>query len=306
MVATSRRRFLAGGVAGLAAWGGLAARARRAEADPIGLPIGLQLYTVRELASKDFEGTLRKVAAIGYQEVELYSLFDRKPKGVRKALDDAGLKCVSAHFGVPALREGLDARIDEAKELGLSFMICPFPGVADASRMKAGGPSFVESMTLDDWKWNADLFNKVGERVKKAGMRFGYHNHHIEFRDFGGVTAFDELLRRTEPGLVTIELDCGWVKVAGRDPAEFIAKHEDRVGLLHVKDIKAGADPSTRFGPPVPFAEVGRGSIDWPKVFQAAKKADVKRYYVEQDTTERPPLEAIKISRDYLHDLKVG
>ena len=183
-------------------------------------------------------------------------------------------------------------------------MICPFPGFADPSRAR-GGSASTDALTLDDWKWNADLFNKVGEEAKRAGLRFGYHNHHIEFREFGGVTAFDELLRRTDPGLVTIELDCGWVKVAGLDPAEFIARHASRVGLLHVKDVKAGPAPSTRFGPPVPFAEVGRGSIDWRKVFEAAKKAGVKRDYVEQDTTERPPLEAIKISRDYLHDLKV-
>ena len=260
---------------------------------------------MREQAGKDFEGTLKEVAAIGYQEVELYSIAGRKAAEVRRALEGAGLKCVSAHYPVPALREGLAASIDYAKELGLRFIICPFPGLADPARLKAGGPSFTDSLTLDDWKWNADLFNKAGEAAKEAGLRFGYHNHHIEFREFGGVTAFDELLRRTEPDLVTIELDCGWVKVAGLDPAEFIARHESRVGLLHVKDVKAGPAPSTRFGPAVPFAEVGRGSIEWSRVFEAARKAGVRRYYVEQDTTERPPLEAIKISRDYLHDLKV-
>jgi sugar phosphate isomerase/epimerase len=302
MRSISRRGFLAGGAAAI---GGISAIARRAAADPIGLPIGLQLYTVRGRAAKDFEGTLKEVAAIGYQEVELYSFFDRKAAEVRRALEGAGLECVSAHYGVPALREGLAAHIDDARELGLQFMICPFPGVADPARLKAGGPSFTDSLTLDDWKWNADLFNKAGEQAKKAGLRFGYHNHHIEFREFGGVTAFDELLRRTDPDLVTIELDCGWVKVAGLEPADFIAKHASRVGLLHVKDVKAGPAPSNRFGPAVPFAEVGRGSIDWRKVFEAARKAGVRRYYVEQDTTERPPLEAIKISRDYLHDLKV-
>jgi sugar phosphate isomerase/epimerase len=302
MRSISRRGFLAGGAAAI---GGISAIARRAAADPIGLPIGLQLYTVRGRAAKDFEGTLKEVAAIGYQEVELYSFFDRKAAEVRRALEGAGLECVSAHYGVPALREGLAAHIDDARELGLQFMICPFPGVADPARLKAGGPSFTDSLTLDDWKWNADLFNKAGEQAKKAGLRFGYHNHHIEFREFGGVTAFDELLRRTDPDLVTIELDCGWVKVAGLEPADFIAKHASRVGLLHVKDVKAGPAPSNRFGPAIPFAEVGRGSIDWRKVFEAARKAGVRRYYVEQDTTERPPLEAIKISRDYLHDLKV-
>src|SRR3954453_13691738 len=116
MRSISRRRFLA---TGAAAVGGISAMARRAAADPIGLPIGLQLYTVREQAGKDFEGTLRKVAEIGYQEVELYSFFDRKASDVRRALEDAGLKCVSAHYGVPSLSDDLAAKIDYAKELGL-------------------------------------------------------------------------------------------------------------------------------------------------------------------------------------------
>ncbi len=306
MHSMSRRRFLAGGAAGLAAMGGLCATARRAAADPLGLPIGLQLYTLREQAAKDFDGTLKKVAAIGYKEVELYSFFDRKAADIRRSLDDAGLRCVSAHFGVPMLQDNLAARIDYAKELDLEFMVCPFPGLGGRDGSRPGSrPSSPDALTLDDWRWNADLFNKVGEQTKKAGIQFGYHNHHIEFREFDGVTAFSELLRRTDPGLVTIELDCGWVKVAGHDPAEFIAKHAGRIALLHIKDVKAGA-ASTRFGPPVLFAEVGRGSIDWSKVFEAARGAGVKRYYVEQDTTQRPPLESIKISRDYLHELKVG
>jgi sugar phosphate isomerase/epimerase len=307
MRSMSRRRFLASGAAGVAAAGCLVARPRIAAADPLGLPIGLQVYTVREELAKDFDGTLKRVAAAGYAEVELYSFFDRKAPEVRRSLEAAGLRCVSAHYGVPALQDDLGSKIDYAKELGLRFIVCPFPGVADPERLKsrANGPSFVETLTLDDWKWNADLFNRVGEQTKKAGIQFGYHNHHIEFREFGGVTAFDELLRRTDKGLVTIELDCGWVKVAGLDPAAFIAEHADRIALLHIKDVKAGLAPSNRFGPAVPFAEVGRGSVDWKKVFEAAKKAGVKRYYVEQDTTERPPLEAIKISRDYLHDLDV-
>ena len=301
MRSISRRSFLATSAAAI---GGVSALGRRALADPIGLPIGLQFYTVREQAGKDFEGTLKKVGEIGYQEVELYSFFDRKVADVRRALDDANLKCVSAHYGVPALREGLASKIEYAKQLGLQFMICPFPGFADPSKARAGSSS-TEGLTMDDWKWNADLFNKVGEEVKRAGLRFGYHNHHIEFRKFDGVTAFDELMRRTDPNLVTIELDCGWVEVAGLDPAEFITKHANRIGLLHVKDVKPGSEASTRFGPTVPFTEVGRGSVNWTKVFEAAKKAGVSRYYVEQDTTERPPMEAIKISRDYLHDLKV-
>jgi sugar phosphate isomerase/epimerase len=276
-------------------------------ADPAGWPVALQFYTVREPAAADFEGTLRKVAAIGYQEVELHNVLDRKPADVRRALREAGLGAVSAHFGVPVLREGLPERIAFAQELGLQFMVCPFPGAADADRLKPGGNmAFADTLTLDDWKWNADLFNRVGEAVTKAGMRFCYHNHHIEFREFGGVTALDVLLRRTDPKLVGLELDLGWVKVAGRDPAALIGELTGRVELLHVKDVKPGTPVSTRFTTPLPFTELGRGTLDWPAIFAAARKAKVARYYVEQDTTDGPPLEAVRISREYLRGLKVG
>jgi sugar phosphate isomerase/epimerase len=306
MHSISRRQFLARGATGVVAAGCLSAGARRASADPLGLPIGLQLYTVREQVGKDFDGTLRQVAAIGYQEVELYSFFDRKASEIRHSLDAAGLRCQSAHYPAASLKADLGPKIDYAKELGLKFIVCPFPGAPDPdpAKPRPKGSSFPGSMTLDDWKWNADLFNKVGEQVKKAGLQFAYHNHHLEFKSYDGTTAFDVLLGQTDPENVKFELDCGWVKVAGDDPASFIAKHSNRIVLLHVKDVKPGFPPSTSFGP-VPFTEVGHGSVDWTKVFEAAKQAGVKRYYVEQDTTERPPLEAIKISFAFLHELKV-
>jgi sugar phosphate isomerase/epimerase len=307
MRSMTRRQFLARTVAAA----GLAGMASRAQADPLGLPIGLQLYTVREQLAKDFDGTLRQVAAAGYQEVELYSLLGRKAKAVRQSLDDAGLRCVSAHYQLADLRKDLSPKIEDAKELGLKYMVCPFPGIADPKRIKAESRNpldqaraMVKALTADDWKWNAEVLNKAGEQAKKADLQICYHNHHLEFKKYDDVTALEILLQHADKDLVKIELDCGWVHVAGEDPAAFIAKHEGRVLLLHVKDVKKGSKPTTDFGP-VPFTEVGRGAIDWKKVFAAAKKAKVKRYYVEQDSTEGPPLEAIKTSRDYLHDLKV-
>jgi sugar phosphate isomerase/epimerase len=307
MRSMTRRQFLARTVAAA----GLAGVAGRAPADPLGLPIGLQLYTVREQLGKDFDGTLKQVAAVGYQEVELFSLLGRKVKAVRESLDAAGLRCVSAHYPLADLQGDLGPKIDSAKELGLTFMVCPFPGIADPKRIKAASRSpldqaraMVNALTADDWKWNAEVLNRAGEQARKAGLQVCYHNHHLEFKKYGDVTALEVLLRHADKNLVQIELDCGWVHVAGESPSDFIARHDGRVALLHVKDVKAGFRPTTDLGP-VPFTEVGRGAIDWRKVFAAAKKARVKRYYVEQDTTERPPLEAIKISRDYLHDLNV-
>jgi sugar phosphate isomerase/epimerase len=303
----SRRQFLARTVAAA----GLAGVATRVLADPLGLPIGLQLYTVREQLGKDFDSTLRQVAAAGYQEVELFSFLGRKAKTIRQSLDDAGLRCVSAHYPLSDLRSNLGPKLENAKELGLTYMVCPFPGIADPKRIKAGSRNpldqaraLVKALTADDWKWNAEVLNKAGEQAKKAGLQVCYHNHHLEFKKYDGATALEVLLNHADKDLVKIELDCGWVHVAGESPADFIAKHEGRVALLHIKDVKKDSKPTTDFGP-VPFTEVGHGEIDWKKVFAAAKKARVKRYYVEQDSTERPPLEAIRISRDYLHGLKV-
>ncbi len=301
----TRRRFLAR----TAAAAGLAAVAGRAPADPLGLPIGLQLYTVRDQLGKDFDGTLRQVAAAGYQEVELYSFLGRTAKAVRLSLDAAGLRCVSAHYPLADLRGELGPKVEYAKELGLKFLVCPFPAIADPQRVRAASGdglaqvrALVNALTADDWKWNAEILNRAGAQAKKAGMQVCYHNHHMEFRKYGGVTALELLLRHTDKDLVKLEVDCGWVHIAGESPADFIARHGGRVALLHIKDVKAGFGPTTDFGP-VPFTEVGRGAIDWKKVFAAAKAAGVERYYVEQDSTERPPLEAIKISRDYLHGL---
>ena len=308
MRSMTRRQFLTR----TAAAAGLAGVAGRAPADPLGLPIGLQLYTVREQLGKDFDGTLKQVAAVGYKEVELFSLLGRKAKAVRESLDAAGLRCVSAHYQLADLQGDLGPKIEQARELGLTFMVCPFPGIADPRRIKPANRNpldqiraMVNALTADDWKWNAEVLNKAGEQAKKAGLQVCYHNHHLEFKKYDGVTALELLLRHADKELVKVELDCGWVHVAGESPADFIARHEGRVALLHIKDVKEGFKPTTDFGP-VPFTEVGRGVIDWKKVFAAAKKTQVKRYYVEQDTTERPPLEAIKISRDYLHDLNVS
>jgi sugar phosphate isomerase/epimerase len=303
----TRRQFLARSIAAA----GLAGLASRAPAAPLGLPIGLQLYTVRAEIGKDFDGTLKQVAAVGYQEVELFSFLGRKAKALRESLDAAGLGCVSAHYPLADLQGDLGPKLEYARELGLTYMVCPFPGIADPKRIKAASRNprdqaraMIDALTADDWKWNAEVLNKAGEQAKKAGIQVCYHNHHLDFKKYDGVTALEVLLRRADKDLVKIELDCGWVHVAGESPADFIARHEDRVALLHIKDVKEGLKPTTDFGP-VPFTEVGRGAIDWQKVSAAAKKARVKRYYVEQDSTERPPLEAIKISRDYLHDLNV-
>lgn len=310
----SRRTFLQKSAMSLAAATGyLSTGPVRLHADPLGLPIGLQLYTVKDELEKDFDGTLRQVGAIGYKEVEMAGFYNKKPAEILEALEAAGLRCTSAHYPLIELQISLDEKIAFAKELGLKYMICSFPWIADPSRFQAGAKDqmdFVRAMwngmTLDDWKWNAEQFNKAGEQTKKAGIQFGYHNHNLEFKAFDGVVALDELLRQTDAEFVTWQLDCGWATAAGQDSVAYLTKYPGRFALLHVKDVKPGFKPTTGLEE-THTTEVGHGAIDWKKIFVAAKKAGVKGYFVEQEGPfAKPPLEAIKISYNYLHKLKVS
>jgi sugar phosphate isomerase/epimerase len=281
-------------------------------------PLGLQLYTVGADFDKDPFGTLQKVAAAGYRQVELSPMSKVPLKDLKKGLSDNGLKSPSGHHMLPDLQGHLEERIDSAKELGKEYMIVTVPWVADPSRVKAasgnqteGFLAMLNSLTLDDWKWNAEQFNKVGEQVKKAGLQLGYHNHNFEFRKIGDTTGYDEFLRLTDPELVALELDCGWISVAGLDPVTYLKKYPGRYRLLHIKDFMKGFAPTTHLGPsadtsaaPVP-TELGRGAIDYSRILAAAPENVI--LFVEQEPPfkEMPALEAIKVDFAYLHNLKV-
>ena len=253
----SRRKVLktaAASVAGAALWNS----APWLMANPLGLPIGLQLYSVRDLLPKDYEGTLRQLRAIGYREVEGAGFFNRSASDVKHAMDQAGLRCVSAHYPFGQLAPHVDEVIQFGKDLGLEYIICSWPGQSDASRANPSGADVnVAAMTLDDWRWNADQFNHMGERMNSAGIRFGYHNHTEEFRVKQGVVVYDELLRLTDPVKVTMEMDCGWVVVGGKDPADYLTRYPTRISMLHVKDFKLQAAQASESGAP-PSAELGK------------------------------------------------
>jgi sugar phosphate isomerase/epimerase len=274
-------------------------------ANPLGLPIALQLYSVRDQLPKDYPGTLRQLHAIGYREVEAAGFFGRSASDVKHAMDQAGLRCVSAHYSFSQLAPHLDEVIPFGKALGLEYIICSWPGQSDASRAKSGGADVdVRAMTLDDWRWNADQFNRIGERVNAAGIRFGYHNHTEEFRVKQGVVVYDELLRLTDPAKVTMEMDCGWVVVGGKDPADYLARYPARISMLHVKDFTLHAAHASDSDAP-PSAELGRGSIDYRRIFQAAQKGTIQHAFVEQEEFDIPPMDALKIDADYMKALAV-
>lgn len=274
-------------------------------ANPLGLPLGVQLYSVRDLLPKNYEETLQQLAKIGYSEVEAAGFFAHSAKEVKQAMDQAGLHCVSAHYSMTDLLPKVDETIQFGKDLGLNYVVCSSPMIKDASRVQPGGSrANREAMTIDDWRWNAEQFNVIGARVNAAGMRFAYHNHTTEFRTLNGVVVNDELLRLTDPTKVTMELDCGWVVVGGKNPVDYLTHYPTRIAMLHVKDFKMGGAAATSSAPP-PSTELGRGSIDYRPIFEAAKKAHIEHAFVEQEEFDMPSMEALEIDADYIRALKV-
>lgn len=298
----SRRGFLKAASASVA-FAAACADAPWLMANPFGLPLGLQLYSVRDLLPKDYEGTLRELSAMGYREVESAGFFGRSASDVKQAMEQARLHCVSAHYSYADLSPHLDEVIQFGKALGLEYIICASAGLPDGSPAKSTDPRLTrEAMTLDDWRWNAEQFNRMGERVNAAGIKFGYHNHTAEFRALNGVVIYDELLRLTDPTKVTMEMDCGWVIVGGKNPVDYLQRYPTRISMLHVKDFKLSGEPGSDTQPP-PSAELGRGNIDYRPIFAAAKKANIKHAFIEQEQYDMPPMEALKIDAEYMKAL---
>ena len=297
----SRRSFLISAGAGAAAGSLMTSIAFGDHHGHGPVPLGIQLWTVKSEAEKDLEGTLRKVYAAGFREIEFAGYYGKSPADLAKLMKDIGFSLVSTHAGAGDIAKNGAQIIADAKALGLKYVVCSSPGVSP-EKEKLPWEERMKAVDLSDWKWNADLFNKFGKQVADAGMAFGYHNHSAEFKKFDGVTAFDWLFANTDPKLVKIELDVGWVQVAQADPIALLDKYKDRVVALHVKDVgKRGAD-----GKEPPSVALGEGTVDWKAVIGTAKKNGTKAYFYEQEEPfTRPILESVKISGEYLQKLKV-
>ncbi|TWB45930.1 sugar phosphate isomerase/epimerase family protein [Nitrospirillum pindoramense] len=317
---TSRRAFI-GGVAALAGLG--LARLSSAAPTPFfkgnGLPIGLQLYTLGDLAQKDLPGTLTAVADMGYRAVELPGFYGHTAGDLAVALKAAGLVCESAHVNAqgrgpaPSLSGDLDALVRDAHTIGLKFIVMPmFTIPARLGGLQAGEgfgdflARVASQFTVDDWKAQAAFLNEKGAALKKAGLQLAYHNHNPEFAPMAGGTAtgYDILLAETDPDLVKMEMDAGWVAAAGLDPVALLQAHPGRFRLMHVKDVKAGTATNTRLK--MDPTEVGAGTLDWRRILPAAHAGGVSHFYVEQEPPfARPRLEAARLSADYLAKLAV-
>lgn len=263
--------------------------AHRLQAKPLNLPIGLQLYSVRDLLPKDFDGTLKAVHDAGYTDVEAAGYYDRTAEDFRHAMDRAGLRCISSHHPLAPLREHTDELIEYGHKLGLEYIVCPSSVHRDPN---ARGP-----MTLDDWHFVAGELNRIGEKVNAAGMRFGYHNHTPEFASENGVVFYDELLRLTDPKLVFFEMDCGWVAAAGRNPIDYLKKSPDRFPLLHVKDMTRKPDGEWD------STVMGEGVVDYKPILRAA--TGLKHYFIEQEEFTRDPIESLRADADYMRKLNL-
>ncbi len=245
--------------------------------------IGLQLYTVRHVLERSFEGTLRQVAALGINEVEFAGYFGQKPEQIKKILKSLKLSATSAHTDTETLRSGLAKAIEDAKVIGHKYLVL-------------GYLPEEERKSLDDYKKLTELLNKAGEECRKANLQFAYHNHDFEFKTLEGKTPYDLILAETDAEKVKMEMDLYWINKAGFEPLPYFEKYPNRFPLVHVKDMDNTPQKS--------FTEVGRGVIDFKKIFSKADVAGIRHYFIEQDETPAEPLESIKISMKYLKELK--
>jgi len=280
----SRRTFVQ--AAGIVAAG---AAASRLDGDPLRMPIGLQLYSVREQLPGDFAGTLGQLRSAGYSVVEAAGYFDRSATDFRHAMDQAGLRCASAHHSLSELQSHLDQWIDYGRTLGLEYIVCSESGGAHRD------PAAKGAKTLDDWHWTAEELNRIGAKVKAAGMTLGVHNHVPEFAVIDGVLVYDELLRLTDPKLVTFEMDCGWVVASGHNPVDYLRKSPERFQLMHVKDMTAGANGKMH------STVLGRGVVDYAPIMRAA--TGLKYYFIEQEEFDIDAMQALRIDADYMRKL---
>jgi sugar phosphate isomerase/epimerase len=256
-----------------------AMRASHAGSARIG-DIGVQLYTVRRELERDFEGTLLKIAAIGYREVEFVDLFGRPPGAVRALLDRHGLVAPSSHVGYDALDDRLPQSLEAAKILGQSYIVCAW---IDSELRREP----------DVWRRAAERFNRAGEAGKRLGIQFAYHNHDFEFTPADGRLPYDILLAETDPELVKMEMDLYWVAKGGQDPVEYFDRHPGRFPLVHVKDIDGRGE----------IADVGSGTLDFARIFARSETAGIRHYLVEHDDAASP-IDSIAASYRFLRRLR--
>lgn len=248
------------------------------------MPIALQLYTLRSEAEKDFIGTLKKVAELGYQGVEFAGYGGLPADELRDALREFNLVPVNRHVAIERLEKDLDGEISYALGIGLKDITVPY---------------LVENRrnSKEAWIAVARQLQDMGKKIKEAGLNLHYHNHAFEFEKFDGKYGLDILIDNTDADVVKLEVDTFWVQYAGVDPVDYLKGLSGRVTMVHLKDMIKGQEP--------PFAEVGEGCIDIAGIIRVSREIGVQWGIVEQDVCQRPPLESVKLSIDNLKNMGV-
>jgi sugar phosphate isomerase/epimerase len=303
----TRRHFLAGSAAAAAA----TLLTRRAGADPLGLPVGIQLYAVRDPMSVDPQDTLKKLYALGYREVEAAGYGKFTAKDYAKFIKDAGLKCPSAHLGFVHGKDEAPL-FAEAHELGAHYATSSSMFPPNPHAVSDGSPDaplkFGSAVGPDGFKYLADWMNDLGRKAKAAGLQYAYHNHSHEFEKLpSGLLGYDYLLTNTDKELVKFEIDCGWMSVAGQSPADYMTRYPGRFRMLHIKDFLKPAAPYTTAGSAnrPKGTELGRGFVQYQPIFDAAKKSGVVHIFAEQENPFAvTPMDSAKVDYDFLHSFK--
>lgn len=287
MFEISRRDFCKVAATEAAAISLLSTGALKLRANPLGMPIGCQTWPARKMIAADFPGTIKQLSDAGFQSIELCSpagysdegfggLAKYKGTELKKILNDNGVTCVSSHFGMDELRKNQDDRIAWAKDVGLTQML--------VASLGAG-----EHPTMDDVKRAADEYNKMGEKAAAAGIQQGLHNEGFELSSVDGKRTYDILFELLDPKLVKFQFQVSTIS-RGFDAAEYFTKYPGRFVSMHVQGWQADTKK---------IAPVGQDSLDWKKIFTAAKTGGIKNYFVEMN------LEMMKASVPYLRNLQV-
>lgn len=251
--------------------------------------LAIQLYTVRDAIAENLEKALERLASLGFKELEIYgyngTFFGKSRNEFKVLLHNLDLKVISSHHTTGILHNdkgtllnNWEKTVEDLHFIGSEYMVCSY--------------LFPEERTVDNYKKLPGLFDKSGEITKSAGIQFAYHNHDFEFEKFDTAqNIYDFILNNTSSDLVKMELDLYWISKAGIDPLVYFEKYPGRFPIWHVKDMKAGTKN---------FAEIGNGTIDFKRIFNAKEKAGLQHWFLEQDSSDKDMFESIRISRDFI------
>lgn len=245
--------------------------------------IALQMYTVRDYAERDFLGTIKRIAAIGYQGIELAGTYGVDSHKLKEVLDSIGIKVCGTHIPIEFLENNFEELVEYNMHIGNKNIVCPWLPEDKRDSKSA-------------WEETAKKLNLIGEKLRQSNFIFSYHNHSFEFENFGNKYGIEILLENTDLNNLKLEVDVFWVKYAGIDPVEFLVKHKERISLIHLKDM--GADGKS-------FAEIGEGIIDFEPIFQIGDTSPSEWYIVEQDTSKGDTLTSARISFENLKRLYI-